>query len=79
MLVLGAKILVMSHNLPSRLFQQWNYKVLNVPESYQEYNADREEPTEAIICECLTTLLKLGKHLQRYPKVWALEPLPEWV
>nr|XP_028572998.1 testis-expressed protein 47-like isoform X2 [Podarcis muralis] len=67
-LVLGAKILVMSHNLPSRLFQQWNYKVLNVPERYQEYSAAREEPTEAIICECLTTLLKLGKHLQRYPK-----------
>ncbi|XP_032995447.1 testis-expressed protein 47-like isoform X3 [Lacerta agilis] len=67
-LVLDAKILVMSHNLPSRLFQQWNYKVLNVPERYQEYDAAREEPAEAIICECLTTLLKLGKHLQRYPK-----------
>ncbi|XP_048347236.1 testis-expressed protein 47-like isoform X2 [Sphaerodactylus townsendi] len=67
-LVLDAKILVMSHNLPSRLFQQWNYKVLNMPETHLRYDSVHEEPVEAIACECLATLLKLGKHLLRYPK-----------
>ncbi|XP_061469370.1 testis-expressed protein 47-like [Rhineura floridana] len=67
-LVLDAKILVMSHNLPVRLFQQWNYKVLNVPGRYREEDAPHEEPVEALITECLTTLLKLGKHLLKYPK-----------
>ncbi|XP_054834167.1 testis-expressed protein 47 isoform X2 [Eublepharis macularius] len=67
-LVLGTKILVMSHNIPSRLFQQWNYKVLNMPETHLSYDSAHEEPVEAIICECLATLLKLGKHLLKYPK-----------
>lgn len=76
-LVLDAKILVMAHNLPSRLFQQWHYKVLNLPETHLGYEAPREdEPVEAIICECLTAVLKLGKHLQKYLKVWTLELSP---
>lgn len=68
-LVLDAKILVMSHNLPARLFPQWSYKVLNLPERYLNYETSHEEPVEATISECLTALLKLGKHLLRYPKV----------
>uniref|UniRef100_A0A8D0EDC3 BLUF domain-containing protein n=1 Tax=Salvator merianae TaxID=96440 RepID=A0A8D0EDC3_SALMN len=67
-LVLDVKILVMSHNLPSRLFQQWNYKVLNIPEKHLDYNMLHKEPIEAAFCECLTALLKLGKHLLKYPK-----------
>ncbi|XP_077183642.1 testis-expressed protein 47-like isoform X2 [Paroedura picta] len=68
LLVLDAKILVMSHNLPSRLFQQWNYKVLNMPERHLSYDSVHEEPVEAVIQECLAMLLKLGKHLLKYPK-----------
>uniref|UniRef100_A0ABM5FM69 Testis-expressed protein 47-like isoform X1 n=1 Tax=Pogona vitticeps TaxID=103695 RepID=A0ABM5FM69_9SAUR len=69
-LVLDAKILVMSHNLPSRLFQQWNYKVLAMPERHQDYvlHTPHEESVDALISECLTALLCLGKHLLKYPK-----------
>ncbi|XP_026551970.1 testis-expressed protein 47-like isoform X2 [Pseudonaja textilis] len=51
-----------------RLFPQWSYKVLNLPERYLNYETSHEEPVEVTISECLTALLKLGKHLLRYPK-----------
>ncbi|MEE6506777.1 hypothetical protein FKM82_007848 [Ascaphus truei] len=67
-LVLDPKILVMSHNIPRRLFSQWSYKVLDVPAQHlgDQYS---EEATESIISECLSKLLKIGKHLTKYPKV----------
>uniref|UniRef100_A0A803TW71 BLUF domain-containing protein n=1 Tax=Anolis carolinensis TaxID=28377 RepID=A0A803TW71_ANOCA len=67
-LILDAKILIMSHNLPSRLFQQWHYKVLNVPERRLDYDTSQEESAETLTHECLTALLKIGKHLLKYPK-----------
>ncbi|KAL7989358.1 hypothetical protein Chor_012024 [Crotalus horridus] len=84
-LVLDAKILVVSHNLPARLFPQWSYKVLNLPERYLNYETSHEEPVEATISECLTVLLKLGKHLLKYPKSpknlpdHFLEEVPEFI
>ncbi|XP_039211019.1 testis-expressed protein 47-like isoform X2 [Crotalus tigris] len=84
-LVLDAKILVVSHNLPSRLFPQWSYKMLNLPERYLNYETSHEEPVEATISECLTALLKLGKHLLKYPKSpknlpdHFLEEVPEFI
>ncbi|XP_069606731.1 testis-expressed protein 47-like [Ranitomeya imitator] len=66
-LVLDPKIVVMSHNIPSRLFSQWSYKVLNVPGQYLGEKFS-EEATEGIISECLTKMLKIGKHLTKYPK-----------
>ncbi|KAM4692563.1 testis-expressed protein 47-like [Rhinophrynus dorsalis] len=66
-LVLDPRILVMSHNIPSRLFNQWSYRVVDVPGQHlgEKYN---EEATDGIISECLTKLLKIGKHLTKYPK-----------
>ncbi|KAG9469489.1 hypothetical protein GDO78_020384, partial [Eleutherodactylus coqui] len=66
-LVLDPKIVLMSHNIPSRLFNQWSYKVLDVP---GQYLGDRftEEAMDGIISECLTKILKIGKHLTKYPK-----------
>ncbi|XP_073538552.1 testis-expressed protein 47-like isoform X1 [Phyllobates terribilis] len=66
-LVLDPKIVVMSHNIPSRLFSQWSSKVLNVPGQYLGEKFS-EEATEGIISECLTKMLKIGKHLTKYPK-----------
>uniref|UniRef100_A0A8C0G6W0 Uncharacterized protein n=1 Tax=Chelonoidis abingdonii TaxID=106734 RepID=A0A8C0G6W0_CHEAB len=71
-LVLEPKILVLSHNIPSRLFQQWSYKVLAVPSRHLGYDTSREEPIETITGECLAMLLKLGMHLLKYPKVGTL-------
>ncbi|KAH0629578.1 hypothetical protein JD844_011752 [Phrynosoma platyrhinos] len=67
-LVLDAKILIMSHKIPSRLFQQWHYKVLSVPERRLDYDMSQEESAETLTHECLTVLLKLGKHLLQHPK-----------
>ncbi|XP_074871112.1 testis-expressed protein 47-like [Carettochelys insculpta] len=67
-LVLEPKILVLSHNIPSRLFQQWSYKVLAVPSRHLAYDTSRKEPVESITGECLAMLLKLGVHLLKYPK-----------
>ncbi|KAM5135109.1 testis-expressed protein 47-like [Mantella aurantiaca] len=66
-LVLNPKILVLSHNIPNRLFSQWSYKVLDVPGQYlgDKYS---EEATEGIITESLTKILKIGKQLTKYPK-----------
>ncbi|XP_032899923.1 testis-expressed protein 47 isoform X2 [Amblyraja radiata] len=61
---LDSKILVMSHNIPSRLFQQWEYKVLNISAKRLDDNLQRE-PIEKIISETLTLLLKLGMHMQK--------------
>ncbi|KAJ6655059.1 hypothetical protein lerEdw1_006112 [Lerista edwardsae] len=66
-LVQDAKILVMSHNLPSRLFQQWNFKVLNMTQTRLDDDVPQES-VEAIISECLAAFLKLGMHLLKYPK-----------
>ncbi|XP_078257109.1 testis-expressed protein 47-like isoform X1 [Rhinoraja longicauda] len=61
---LDSKILVMSHNIPSRLFQQWEYKVLNISAKRLDDNLQRE-PIEKITSETLTLLLKLGMHMQK--------------
>ncbi|XP_051888736.1 testis-expressed protein 47-like isoform X2 [Pristis pectinata] len=60
---LESKILVMSHNVPSRLFQQWEYNVLSISAKRLDDNLQRE-PIEKIISESLTLLLKLGMHMQ---------------
>ncbi|XP_063309432.1 testis-expressed protein 47 [Pelobates fuscus] len=67
-LLLQPRILVMSHNLPFRLFTQWSYKVLDVPAQYLEEKYG-DEATDGIISECLIKILKIGKHLTKYPKV----------
>ncbi|XP_042305960.1 testis-expressed protein 47-like isoform X2 [Sceloporus undulatus] len=67
-LVLDAKILIMSHKIPSRLFQQWHYKVLRVSERHLDYDTSQEDSAETLTHECLTVLLKLGKHLLQHPK-----------
>uniref|UniRef100_UPI00398F88E6 testis-expressed protein 47 isoform X2 n=1 Tax=Pristiophorus japonicus TaxID=55135 RepID=UPI00398F88E6 len=63
-LLLESKILVMSHNIPGRLFQRWEYTLLNIAAKRLDYTLQRE-PIEKIITECLTALLKLGLHMQK--------------
>ncbi|XP_029456177.1 testis-expressed protein 47-like [Rhinatrema bivittatum] len=65
-LVLEPRILVMSHNIPNRLFQQWSCKLLDIPNKKVPFH---EESTERIINECITKLLKLGMHMLLQPTV----------
>ncbi|XP_053552832.1 testis-expressed protein 47-like isoform X2 [Bombina bombina] len=66
-LVQEPRILVMSHNIPTRMFSQWSFKVINTPEQNLsgKYN---EEPIDDLIKDCLSKLLKLGMHISKYPK-----------
>ncbi|XP_038633982.1 testis-expressed protein 47-like isoform X1 [Scyliorhinus canicula] len=63
-LLLEPKILVVSHNIPSRLFQNWEYALLNITAKRLD-DTLKGEPIEKIISECLTVLLKLGAHIQK--------------
>ncbi|XP_028675281.1 testis-expressed protein 47 isoform X2 [Erpetoichthys calabaricus] len=66
-LILEPKVLVMSHDIPHRLFQQWTYKVLSIPSS-RITGQEHEEPTGELILESLSVLLKLGMHFLTSPK-----------
>nr|DBA19323.1 TPA: hypothetical protein GDO54_015181 [Pyxicephalus adspersus] len=57
-----ARILVISHNIPSRLFQQWYYRIMRPPVHYINSDMHRQSE-EGVLEEFLTTLLKLGTFL----------------
>ncbi|XP_071957533.1 testis-expressed protein 47-like [Antedon mediterranea] len=64
----NSKILVISSNVSNRLFQQWSFRVLNLPASrLEEY--ETSEPIEKLVPECLTLILKLGAYLAKQPKI----------
>ncbi|XP_058013698.1 testis-expressed protein 47-like [Ahaetulla prasina] len=55
------KILVMSHNIPTRLFSQWNATKVEVPVTLEDVT--QSQTTEEVITECLTLILKMGVYL----------------
>uniref|UniRef100_A0A8C8MBQ6 BLUF domain-containing protein n=1 Tax=Oncorhynchus tshawytscha TaxID=74940 RepID=A0A8C8MBQ6_ONCTS len=73
-LIEAPRVLVMSHDLPSRLFQQWSYKVLNVLArvggmlSRDGPEEEEEEDTDTLVSTTLSMLLKLGNHLLKATK-----------
>ncbi|XP_053131680.1 testis-expressed protein 47-like [Hemicordylus capensis] len=55
------KILVISHNIPTRLFSQWNATMVEVPITLEDVT--QSQTTEEVITECLTLILRLGVYL----------------
>lgn len=55
------KILVMSHNIPTRLFTQWSATAVEVPVTIG-YDS-QVQSTEEVVTECLTLVLKMGVYL----------------
>ncbi|XP_060116989.1 testis-expressed protein 47 [Heteronotia binoei] len=55
------KILVMSHNIPTKLFMQWYATAVEVPETLEDIT--QTQTTEEVITECLTLILRLGVYL----------------
>nr|XP_056722504.1 testis-expressed protein 47-like [Euleptes europaea] len=55
------KILVVSHNIPTKLFTQWYATTVDVPEILEDIS--QTQTTEEVITECLTLILKLGVYL----------------
>ncbi|XP_061414431.1 testis-expressed protein 47 isoform X1 [Lethenteron reissneri] len=68
-LLQGVKIVVVSHDLPNRLFQQWFWQVLNLPATRLEGDGGATESTVNLASEAITHVLKLGLHLLHSPKV----------
>ncbi|XP_064379023.1 testis-expressed protein 47-like [Dromaius novaehollandiae] len=63
--ILEAKILVLSHDIPTRLFQQWSYEVLSVSAGPADAST---EPLEGLASRCLGALLRLGALLSQPPE-----------
>lgn len=61
------KILITSRDVPTRLYQQWSYRVLNITAGREEYEQGKET-VEQLAVECVTTLLKLGVYILKTPK-----------
>ncbi|XP_042293919.1 testis-expressed protein 47-like isoform X2 [Sceloporus undulatus] len=60
-LLRDVKLLVMSHNIPTRLFSQWYSTKVDAPVSLEDVT--QSQTTEEVITECLTLSLKLGVYL----------------
>jgi len=63
-----SKILVISHDVPSRLYQQWNFRTLDIQAARME-SYESSEGADRIILDILSQLLKLGNKLAITPKV----------
>uniref|UniRef100_A0A674J400 Testis expressed 47 n=1 Tax=Terrapene triunguis TaxID=2587831 RepID=A0A674J400_9SAUR len=61
-------ILVVSHNIPTRLFLQWYVTMVTLPVTYLE-DVTQSQSAEEVVTECLTLLLKLGTYLSKTFKV----------
>ncbi|CAL8309308.1 unnamed protein product [Boreogadus saida] len=57
-----AKVVLMSHDLPNRLFHQWSYKVLTLQKTLGE--EAEGESTDALVDTVRSMILKLGTHLE---------------
>uniref|UniRef100_A0A4X2M8K1 Testis expressed 47 n=2 Tax=Vombatus ursinus TaxID=29139 RepID=A0A4X2M8K1_VOMUR len=67
------KILVVSHNIPTRLFMQWYTSMITVPVMYLE-DITQSQSKDEVVSECLTLALKLGVYLLRNVKVGTKGP-----
>nr|XP_022317059.1 testis-expressed protein 47-like isoform X2 [Crassostrea virginica] len=67
-LVENAKILVISHDIQNRLYQQWSFRQLDIVAARIE-SIDSNESTDKIVIDLVTQLLKLGNALAKTPKL----------
>ncbi|KAM3916092.1 testis-expressed protein 47-like [Leptodactylus fuscus] len=58
------KILVISHNIPSRLLPQWYFRIVRLPTQYL-YDFEHGQSVETAVEECLTLMTKLGMFLSQ--------------
>ncbi|XP_018416541.1 PREDICTED: uncharacterized protein C7orf62-like [Nanorana parkeri] len=61
-----ARILVVSHSISSRLFQQWYFRIIKLPVHYFDDSMEGQSEEE-VVEECLTKLMKLGTFLSKMP------------
>ncbi|KAK1164812.1 hypothetical protein AOXY_G15220 [Acipenser oxyrinchus oxyrinchus] len=73
-LLQDAKILVMSHDIPMRMFQVWGYRFLNNITLTSQEAAEQKQPVENLIPECLPLLYKLCVHFLKSSKRLSGQP-----
>lgn len=64
----NSKILVISHDIQNRLYQQWSFRQLDIVAARIE-SIDSNESTDKVVIDLVTQLLKLGNALAKTPKV----------
>lgn len=64
----NSKILVISHDIQNRLYQQWSFRQLDNVAARIE-SIDSNESTDKVVIDLVTQLLKLGNALAKTPKV----------
>ncbi|XP_045876779.1 testis-expressed protein 47 [Meles meles] len=69
----GMRIIVVSHNIPTRVFMQWHISVIKVPVMYLD-DVTQTQSVEEVITEFLTQTHKLALHLLKTVKVGAKGP-----
>ncbi|CAK8689478.1 testis-expressed protein 47-like [Clavelina lepadiformis] len=71
------KILTISHDVPTRLYQQWSFRILNISSGRDEYEG--KEGVNELVVETVTLLLKLGVYILKTPKLNVKDNLHESV
>ncbi|XP_008147539.1 testis-expressed protein 47 [Eptesicus fuscus] len=69
----GMKIIVMSHNIPTRIFMQWHVIVIKVPVMYLD-DVTQSQSLREVITEFLTQTHKLALYFFKTLKVGAKGP-----
>lgn len=69
----GMKIIVVSHNIPTRVFMNWYVSVIKVPVIYLE-DVTQSESLEEVITEFLTQIHKLALYFFKTVKVGSKGP-----
>ncbi|KAG5262391.1 hypothetical protein AALO_G00274650 [Alosa alosa] len=75
------RVLLVTHDAASRLFQHWGWRELDLPVTAAATLGEDQapEPTEALVSQVLTQLLRLGNHLLTATKVHTSKASPEGV
>lgn len=72
----NSKILVISHDIQNRLYQQWSFRQLDIVAARIE-SIDSNESTDKVVIDLVTQLLKLGNALAKTPKVSHMHDLKD--
>lgn len=67
-IIATSKILVISHDIPQRLYQQWSFRTLDIQAARMEAY-ESSQPAEQLVLDLLTQVLKLGNFLAKTPKL----------
>ncbi|XP_078520955.1 testis-expressed protein 47-like isoform X1 [Lissotriton helveticus] len=72
-LLKNAKILIMSHNIPVRLFPQWYFRIISLPVRYMEESLEGQS-MESVVMDSLTQLLKLSVFFSKTARIGSKGP-----